>query len=74
MINPQELHATAKHFPENLDPNDVRYAARILETYQTMLHGLTKFEIDAETGRGVLTFDVSRDTLMDVLSHCVDTL
>ena len=67
MIDGASLAATAKHTPEQLDPDVVRQAGRTLETFAALLEGL-----DAWQRRGddvELIFIVPRETYRDIMFH-----
>lgn len=62
------LASQAKHIPEDLEPDDVRRAGRIIEVYEELLGCLTSLECD-EYGNVTLTFTVNKDLSDSVMYH-----
>jgi hypothetical protein len=65
-LDGQRLAATAKHMPERLDPDHVRWAGRILERYEVVLESLRKWE-QRDDGMFELTIVLPADTAVAVL-------
>ena len=67
MIDGNALAMTAKHNPQNLDPDVVRQAGRQLEMFSDLLSGLESFTL--VEGEHVLSFNVSKDTFDSIMFH-----
>lgn len=68
MLDGAELANTAKHAPELIDMDKVRYAGRIIENFQSFLDGLTSVQI-REYGKTTLIFEVPSYTANTVLGY-----
>lgn len=70
LIDPRDLIATVKHQPENLDLDHVRIAGRLLERYESLLHGMVGWQ-RRDDGVVVMTFEVDASTAQDVIRDSV---
>ena len=73
MIDGARLASTAKHAPETLDPNDVRYAGRVIERYESLLRSLRSWSI-GDDGTATLWADLPADVAAGVIADWADVI
>lgn len=71
-VNGATLAATAKHRPDQLDADDVRYAGHIVERYERLLASVVEWRRMGD-GTVEIVAHVDADVGFDILGDMVDS-